>query len=150
MVKTVKTRSKLKSTTKRRKSTKNINIGKDGRIISVMMSFQNNLKLFHWSTSQYSQHKASDQLYSDLNEKMDSFVEKMLGKLPDGTATQRIIGNVKIKTSFPRNILKETNDFKQFLINMRFPDMNRNSDLLNLRDEILGLLNQFLYLMKLH
>ena len=45
---------------------------------------------------------------------------------------------------------REVNKYKEFLINMN-KDINinitNNSDLLNVRDEILGNLNQFLYLL---
>jgi DNA-binding ferritin-like protein len=38
------------------------------------------VKLFHWKTMSYATHKATDDLYSKLNENMDSFIEILLGK----------------------------------------------------------------------
>ena len=38
------------------------------------------IKLFHWKTTSYATHKATDELYTKLNENMDSFIEILLGK----------------------------------------------------------------------
>ena len=38
------------------------------------------VKLFHWKTSSYATHKATDDLYTKLNANMDSFIEVLLGK----------------------------------------------------------------------
>jgi hypothetical protein len=111
------------------------------------------LKLFHWDTARYAQHKASDQLHTDLSANMDSFVEKMLGKYPDHAATDAIIKRVQVVVKNPKLTLElmvqKVNKLKAFLIGMRFSDTQANSDLLNIRDEMLAQLNQFLYLIKL-
>ena len=53
----------------------------------------------------------------------------------------------KNKTEFKQHIY----DYREFLIDMNnYFDKNRDSDLLNIRDEILGDINQFLYLMTFH
>ena len=38
------------------------------------------VKLFHWKTLSYATHKATDELYSKLNEHIDTFIEILLGK----------------------------------------------------------------------
>ena len=38
------------------------------------------IKLFHWKTTSHSIHKATDELYSKLNEHIDKFSEILLGK----------------------------------------------------------------------
>jgi hypothetical protein len=53
------------------------------------------------------------------------------------------------------NGIKEFKDkiyeFREFLINLtNVLDVKRDSDLLNIRDEILGDINQFLYLLTFH
>ena len=115
----------------------------------------NTVKLYHWNTLSYSQHKATDQLYSDLNESIDTFVEILLGK------TEGRIGkmaNVCRHYDFKlHGVLEEPNAalFKQKIFEYRrfLQELNRlfsekkDSDLLNVRDEIVGQLNQFLYLL---
>ena len=36
------------------------------------------VKLFHWKTHSYATHKATDELYSKLNEDIDKFIEILL------------------------------------------------------------------------
>ena len=126
-------------------------------ILNVFMQMLTTIKLYHWKTSNYSTHKATDQLYSDLNDKIDSFVEVLLGKNIETGNIRSYILNVKtIKpTIFKDNnqLKREIESYKSFLINFtNQPQMkqNSNSDLLNIRDEILAVLNQFLYLLTLH
>jgi DNA-binding ferritin-like protein len=119
-------------------------------IVLTFLEMLNTVKLYHWKTHSYSQHKATDKLYSQLNGNIDTFVETMLGK------TGNRINLTKVK-SLPLDDFNSLTDFekkikqyKDFLINMT-NDINlnitNNSDLLNIRDEILGNMNQFSYLL---
>ena len=38
------------------------------------------VKLYHWKTTSYATHKATDELYESLNGRVDEFVETMFGK----------------------------------------------------------------------
>ena len=38
------------------------------------------VKLYHWKTTSYATHKATDELYTSLNENIDKFIEVLLGK----------------------------------------------------------------------
>ena len=119
-------------------------------IVIMFLRMLNTVKLFHWRTFSYPEHKATDELYANLNSNIDTFVETMLGK------TGGRINLVKQKT-LPLLAIENINDFKKeitqyknFLINMsKDSELNStsNSDLLNIRDEILGDLNQFTYLL---
>jgi hypothetical protein len=113
------------------------------------------VKLYHWKTHSYGQHKATDELYAKLNEHIDKFIEILLGK---GTKVSGQGREERIQMMEKRIDLiesKNVKDFKarmfqyrEFLtdFNMHF-DSKQDSDLLNVRDEILGDINQFLYLM---
>ena len=110
----------------------------------------NTVKLYHWKTSSYAQHKATDELYANLNLNIDTFVEIMLGKTGGrvnltGQKTLPLLDYTNV-TDF----VKEINRYKYFLNNMNNNsglNITNNSDLLNVRDEILGNLNQFTYLL---
>lgn len=116
-------------------------------LVSTFLSILNVVKLYHWKTQSYSQHKATDGLYDKLNEHIDSFVEVMLGK--DQSRIQFT------NTHIPVMDYSNTEDFQKciqrhrvFLTDLTYTfDPVQDSDLLNIRDEILGDLNQFLYLM---
>jgi len=108
------------------------------------------LKLFHWKTSSYATHKATDELYSKLNANIDSFVEILLGK----SGSRIHLTNNKhirlIDLSSPQNLKREIEKFKDYLLSLDKNEYMRsmsNTDLYNIRDTILGDMNQFLYLL---
>ena len=119
-------------------------------IVTMFLQMLNTVKLFHWRTYSHSQHKASDDLYSNLNSNIDTFVETMLGKTGGriNLSKQKTLPLLAIENI--NDFKKEITQYKNFLINMsKDSELNTtgNSDLLNIRDEILGNLNQFTYLL---
>ena len=119
-------------------------------IVSMFLQMLNTVKLYHWKTSSFAQHKATDELYSQLNESIDTFVETMLGK--NGSRV-----NLTGSKSIPLLDYNDVSDFKKEVEHYKnyFIDMTNdtilksgtNTDLLNIKDEILGHLNQFTYLL---
>jgi len=141
---------KKSRTNKTKKYRGSINQYTQQKIVTMFLLMLNTVKLYHWKTNSYSQHKATDELYSNLNENIDSFVEIMLCKKGDRV-------NLTGQKSLPlldytnlSDFKKEVEKYKTFLINMNKDaglNITNNSDLLNVRDEILGNLNQFTYLL---
>ena len=117
-------------------------------IVTTFFQMLNTVKLYHWKTTSYAQHKATDDLYAKLNESIDTFVEIMLGKKGDrvnltGTKTIPLHDYTQLS-----GFEKEIEMYKDYLIGMSsFFDSKLDSDLLNTRDELLGHLNQFTYLL---
>jgi hypothetical protein len=119
-------------------------------IVIMFLQMLNTVKLYHWKTTSHSQHKATDDLYSELNSSIDTFVETMLGKSGSrvnltGTHSIPLLDYTDLS-----GFKKEVEMYKQFLINMDNDSnlkSNINTDLMNIRDEILGHLNQFSYLL---
>lgn len=118
-------------------------------ITCKFLQMLNTVKLYHWKTYSYATHKATDDLYSKLGDNIDKFIEVLLGKV--GNRTQLIstktipLKDMKSPEEFKREIIS----YKSYLVGL---DKNSalktmaNTDLFNIRDEILGDLNQFLYL----
>ena len=108
------------------------------------------VKLYHWKTHSYATHKATDDLYSKLNENIDHFIEVLLGKTGERTdlTSQKTIRLMDLTS--PESLKREVEAFKGYLValndNKAMQQMS-NTDLYNIRDEILGDLNQFLYLL---
>jgi len=134
-----------------RKTIRNVKISpKNTQIVRTLMEMLNVVKLYHWHTHSHPEHKATDELYERLNEHIDKFVEVMLGK--KGTRIQKwdkhmVIKQYDSKTSFQDRMY----EYRDFLVDMnRHLNVRKDSDLLNIRDEILGDVNQFLYLMTFH
>ena len=97
----------------------------------------------------YPEHKATDELYSSLNSHIDRFVEVLLGK--DGSRINQI-EHVSYMIPDPQNtgeVKKSVEHFKDYLYKLPLNDP-KDSDLGNIKDEILADLNQFLYLLTLH
>ena len=110
------------------------------------------IKLFHWKTLSYATHKATDELYSKLNEHIDTFIEILLGKTGIRTNLLNKHKISLIDLSNKEQLSKKINLYKSYMINLSnnpFIRSMSNTDLLNVRDEILGDLNQFLYLLTL-
>lgn len=103
--------------------------------VSVFLQILNVIKLYHWNTKVYAQHKATDELYTNLGALVDSYMEKYIG----------MNGNVSLQSiSMPTNFIGEIHHFRKFLVHLNGP-----SDLNNIRDEMLGEVDQFLYLWNL-
>jgi DNA-binding ferritin-like protein len=109
------------------------------------------VKLHHWKTYSYSTHKATDELYSDLNSNVDAFVEVLLGK--EGTSRINLTHMNSLSLYDFASIgpfKQKISHFKMYLERMsKCPALMNNSDLLNIRDELLGNLNKFTYLLTL-
>jgi hypothetical protein len=108
------------------------------------------IKLFHWKTTSYPTHKATDKLYTKLNANIDSFIEVLLGK--SGVRTDLLdTKNMRlIDLQSVDDLKREVVDFKSYLValsdNAAMKKM-ANTDLFNIRDTILGDMNQLLYLL---
>ena len=116
-------------------------------IIKTFLQFLNCTKLYHWSTSSYSQHKATDELYDNLNKRVDEFVETMLGKTRDRI---RYIQPDRCSVPNKFKFLKSVSTFKIFLINLNnVLNPINDTNLINIRDEILQDLDKLVYLFQL-
>jgi hypothetical protein len=144
------TKSNRKNTNKYlKKSSIYLDNSKKAYIIKMFLEMIHMIKLYHWKTYSYSEHKATDELHGRLQEHTDKFVEVLLGK--DQSRLEMITDKMEL---FDYSNIKNFKDhifkYREFLIDMNhYFDSGRDSDLLNIRDEILGDLNQFLYLLSL-
>ena len=116
-------------------------------IVRVFFEMLNMVKLYHWKTRSYAQHKATDELYAKLNENIDKFVEVLLGKEESRIKMlekqTRLLDETNV-TEFKSRIY----EYRAFLQDMNlYLDNKKDSDLLSIRDDILVDINQFLYLM---
>ena len=146
MAKTKTVSRKIKN---RRKTMRNKSNAAETRahIVRVFLEMLNNVKLYHWKTSSYSQHKATDELYERLNTNIDTFVEILLGK--DETRIKLLKKQVDLlDTKNTHEFKSRMYEYREFLTGMNdIFDSKKDSDLLNVRDEILGDINHFLYLL---
>ena len=128
------------------------------KIVLVFLEMLNTIKLYHWKTLSFAQHKATDELYGKLQDHVDTFVEILMGK--DKRRLEMV--NKKIETTLRVNIdhktptseeeyIRKILGYRNILIDLDiYFEKDQDSDLLNIRDEILGDLNQHLYLLMFH
>jgi len=119
-------------------------------VVCKFLAMVNTIKLYHWKAYSYATHKATDELYASLGGNIDKFVEILLGKAQNRIKLRT--NNIPVKDmNNPQEFKREIESYKSYLVNL---SNNKalgatgmtNTDLLNIRDEILGDLNQFLYL----
>jgi hypothetical protein len=113
-------------------------------IVGTLIDMLHTIKLYHWRTHSYSEHKATDNLHEALSEQVDSFVEKLLGsKHTRSNLTHLRMNAYNTLPALQRRI----EYYKRYLRGM---PASLGTDLLNIRDELLGSLNQFSYMLSLH
>ena len=152
-MKSYRNRAKRTKTAKKRgkRSTKsnlqNVNNRNKSHIVKVFLEVLNLVKLYHWKTHSYAQHKATDELYERLNEKIDEFIEVLLGK--DESRIRMLEKRIElVDANNVKDFKSRIYEYRDFLIDMNtYFDVKRDTDLLSIRDEILSHINQFLYLM---
>ena len=143
-------RKKNNKGTLRRKPTSYSIVSFQKEITIVFFEILLMIKLYHWKTYSYPTHKATDELYTNLNSNFDKFIEVLLGK----TGVRTDLTNQKsiklIDLTSQDALKREVEAFKGYLVSLNSnPALKTmsNSDLFNIRDEILGDMNQFLYLL---
>ena len=116
-------------------------------ITKVFLELLNMVKLYHWKTYSYAQHKATDELYESLNKHIDKFIEVLLGK--DSSRIHMVSKKIKlIDFNNAADFKSRIYSFREFFAQMdKNFNKKRDTDLLTLRDDLLIDINQFLYLM---
>jgi hypothetical protein len=119
---------------------------KGGEIVTVLFHMRSQVKLYHWQTRSFSEHEATDDLVTALDTNIDKFIEVYMGRY----------GRPYIKKTLPvknltvsgiRGFITKSDEW----LTSSLPRMLKktDSDLLNIRDEILADLNQIKYLFTL-
>jgi hypothetical protein len=116
-------------------------------IVVTMLTLRNQVKLYHWQTLKFPRHKATDDLVTQLDANIDKFVEVYIGKYGRPSVKS---ANLKLRGFTDREapqLLREIADW----LSTSLPKKLKKDDteLLNIRDEILADINQALYLFTL-
>ena len=123
------------------------------KLLQLFFYYQTLIKIFHWQTKSYSQHVASDQLYTSLLALIDQWVEVYQGKYPTLTFDKDNSLSVPLRNMDLDDFVLHLQQFKSFLMDKLPTYINngkmQNTDLLNIRDEMLAITNKTLYLLQL-
>ena len=115
-------------------------------IVNFFFHLQLLNKLYHWNTTSYSRHKATDNFNERFLELVDKFTEVFIGTYNMKPHIEEIRINKEFLTD---NGIKKLFIFTGKYLKS-FDKMSLTSDLLNIRDEILAEVHQTLYLFNLH
>ena len=117
--------------------------------INSFLSTQVQFKILHWQTKGYARHIAFGDIYDSLDELIDEYVEVAMGKWGRFNVDNKT-NTIVYKNLSEVNMVEFLQDFKGklYLITTEL-DQEKDTDLLNLKDEILAKINKLAYLLTL-
>lgn len=117
-----------------------------GIIVSLMEAIAAT-KMFHWATTNFAAHQSSGVLADSLYTKMDILVESMLSK---GSKSGLKDYKISFSTNYDgfRDALRKVQMMLRALDDKQMSPFARETQILNLRDDILSSIDTFLYLDK--
>jgi hypothetical protein len=117
-----------------------------GDLVSSLLTIRNQVKLYHWQTGSFARHKATDDLTAALDTNIDAFVESYMGRYGRPKVSKSIKLHNFSESAARAFVTKQTK-----FLSTELPKKikSTDTDLLNLRDTILGDLTKVLYLFTL-
>ena len=129
--------------------------------ILCFLELLNTIKIYHWSTLSYPTHKATDELHGKLSTLVDSFIEIYIGHCSRGKGSGAGAGLPIFRFKSEKDASIEFCECKSPEAFCKVLDDNivhlegltnklsGYTDLVNIRDEMVGALAQALYLLRL-
>jgi len=112
-------------------------------IINLLLQFRTDIKMFHWQTDSFAYHKISDELLSSIDDLSDQLVEALSGVLNTRPKVNSSILVRDIDTDLFLNELDRVSD----VLRNATSSFLKFSEIANIRDEILGVIDKVKYLM---
>lgn len=117
--------------------------------VHFLFTLRTQLKLHHWQTHQFSTHKATDEILIKLDDLIDEYVETYMGEYGRPSVTKTTC-DIHLKNLSEKAVVVFV---KEAIVHLqgKFVKGYKATDtaLLNLRDEMIGALQQLLYLFSL-
>ena len=120
--------------------------------ITNFLTIQNQLRVYHWQTQKkvgsFAQHEAFGKAYLELDEQIDDFIEIYQGK--KGVIMGNDGFNLKLYNldSNPMEFMDEVIEYLSVHVKESL-DPEADTDLLNIKDTMLGIINQTKYRLNL-
>ncbi|AGE59572.1 hypothetical protein ATCVOR07043_916L [Acanthocystis turfacea Chlorella virus OR0704.3] len=118
-----------------------------GQLVLFFFQFQMATKMFHWQTTSYANHKTTDKLFEKLADLSDSFLEKYFSAF--GRPALRTNSSVIVENMSKGKYLKLLAEVDKYLRGPVDKMISGNSELKNIRDEILAEIDQAKYMFTL-
>jgi len=118
-------------------------------LVIKFVGMQQQFRMLHWQTKSYAKHNAYGGIYESLDGLIDEFIETYMGKY--GRVTfENGEGTIVLKNTESLDLnsfIKEIISWLKSLTQKLNPE--NDSDLLNIRDEVMASLNKLRYLLTL-
>ena len=112
----------------------------------VFFTHQVSLKFYHFNTDKYAAHKATDEYLEKFNSNFDKFMEVLSGALKKKVpVTEK---NLELSNVTDDNIFKYLDTFLGIFIKIK--NTIQDSALINIIDDMINDLNQYVYLLRLN
>jgi DNA-binding ferritin-like protein len=116
------------------------------RIMLKFLYFLNQIKIYHWQTTSFARHKASDELYHTLVDKVDEFMEVIQGSRNERVRLSSI-KKIHCQNVSDNGVVKMLNNFRSWLLEL---ELEKNDvGLISIRDDMIASVNKTLYLFTL-
>jgi hypothetical protein len=116
--------------------------------ILKLVQIQIQFKFLHWQTHGDAKHRTYGEVYDKLGDFIDEFAEIMMGKY--GRVEFEPEFSIMFQNMGSLNLQNFLDGITEFLVGMTDQlDSRYDTDLLNLRDEMLGTINKTKYLLTL-
>jgi len=121
---------------------------KSSQLVQFFFAIEHTIKLYHWQTKSFSRHKATDNLVDVIIGITDRFMEAYQGKEKYGKLSLTSEIPISIGILNDSNATKYLKDIAAFLMSMEKNGVvdSSDTDLLNIRDELLAAVNNTIYL----
>lgn len=117
--------------------------------IHFFLQLRDQIKLYHWQTRVYSRHIATDNIIGKLDKSIDSYVEIYIGKYGRPKLTGKN-ASVTIHNLTEAGAVRLVNSALKYIQGPLSKTLKPyDTDLMNVRDEMIADLNQLLYLFTL-
>jgi DNA-binding ferritin-like protein len=119
-------------------------------IVNVLMNLYDQVKIYHWQTMHFPRHEAAGKLIEALDDQIDSFVETYMGRYGRPKLTART-GTITVRNFNDKQAVALLQDAINWMTHTLPKKIKpTDTDLLNIRDEIVATLNRTLYLFTLN
>lgn len=121
-----------------------------GIIALTLLDVLNHVKIYHWQTKYYSRHKGSCELIKNMESLTDQIIETLQGSKNVRLILSNDYNKIILENQNDYSIINILQEFKKYLMDI-FPRYlnSTDTDIINLRDELVGSINQTLYLFTL-
>lgn len=115
--------------------------------VNLLVGIEQQLRILHWQTQSYAQHKAFGETYSALGDLIDSFMEGVMGKYGRFNLSSSSVQIINMEQLDLPDFINGSSEFLTSLSSQLDPETD--TDLLNIRDEMLAQISKLKYLLTL-